>query len=361
MKKAAAVVAFMVLVLVLCVGAAFAADYPTKNINGYISWGAGGGTDNASRALTPIVEQILGGKIILQNKPGAAGALGTTQVFNMAADGYSLLYNAEGGVIYKVLGLGQYDYSDFEPLVLMLFGTDVICVAPETPYQTLQELVEAARANPKKIKIATTGTGGIPFVILTMMSAMNEVEFNPVAFDGDGSALTAILGGHVEVFPASVIGTGVMDMIKTGKLRPLAVVAKDRLEQLPDVPAITEVFPEYEKYMPIGHYYGVFVKKGTPEDIVQKLRSAFAEGVKDPKFTDYIQRMNGTLLGLTGQEAQDFLNKNQSNVALRWRGPPRPLPLRSASPSPNRFRKAGLMLQTWGPPFFEIRGLNGKR
>lgn len=299
---------------ILSSSAAFAA-YPDKNINGYIAWGAGGGTDNASRALTPLVEKILGGKIILQNKPGAAGSLATTLVNNMPADGYSILYNAEGAGLYKVLGLGKVDYSDYEPLALLVFGVDVICVHPDTPYKTLEELVAAAKEKPKTIKLASTGTGGIPFVIASMLKASQGAEFNLVGFDGDGTGLTALLGGHVDGMPISMMGAGTVDLIKTGKLRPLAVMYDKRVEQLPDVPAITEIYPDFAKYLPIGHFYGVFVKKGTPEDIVAKLRSAYMQAVEDPIFVDFINRLNGIKLALTGEEAMKFIQKNQSNVA----------------------------------------------
>lgn len=290
------------------------AEYPDKNVNGYISWGAGGGTDNASRALTPLVEKIIGGKIILQNKPGAAGALATTLVANMPADGYSILYNAEGPALYKVLGLGKFDYNDFETLCLMVFGVDVICVHPDTPYKTLQDLVEAAKENKGKIKMASTGTGGIPFVIASMLRAMKGVEFNLVGFDGDGSGMAALLGGHVEAMPISMMGAGTVDLIKTGKLRALAVINDKRVEQLPEVPAITEIYPEFSKYLPIGHFYGAFVKKGTPQAVVDKLKAAYMQAVKDPAFVEFIKRLNGIQLALSGEEADRFLKKNQSNV-----------------------------------------------
>ncbi|RRD64021.1 Bug family tripartite tricarboxylate transporter substrate binding protein [Fretibacterium sp. OH1220_COT-178] len=307
----AAAILFLMLQQVLPASAA----YPDKNINGYIAWGAGGGTDNASRALTPLVEKLLGAKIILQNKPGAAGSLATTLVSNMPADGYSILYNAEGPALYKILGLGKFDYNDFETLCLMVFGVDVICVHPDTPYKTLDELVKAAQASPRTIKLASTGTGGIPFVIASILKAMHNVEFNLVGFDGDGSGIAALLGGHVDGMPISMMGAGTVDLIKTGKLRALAVIYDKRVEQLPDVPAITEIYPEFAQYLPIGHFYGAFVKKGTPEDIVTKLRDAYMTAVKDPSFMDFIQRLNGIPLALSGEEAGEFLRKNQSNVA----------------------------------------------
>ncbi len=313
MKKRLIIASF-VLVGLLVAGVASAA-YPEKNLQGIIAWGAGGGTDNAARALTPVAEKDLGGKVILQNKPGAAGSLATTTVANMPADGYNILYNAEGIAIYKVLGLGKYDFRDFETICLMIFGIDVICVHPSTPYKTLDELIKAAKDKPKTIKLATTGTGGIPFVLASMFKSTKGAEFNMVGFDGDGSGITALLGGHVDAMPISMMGAGTVDLIKTGKLRALAVINDKRAEQLPDVPAITEIYPEFKKNLPIGHYYGVFVKKGTPAPIVEQLRKSYMKAVQDPGFNDFIKRLNGIKIALTGQKAEEFMAKNQSIVS----------------------------------------------
>lgn len=307
----------LILSLSIClflVSVAFA-NYPDKNLSGVIAWGAGGGTDNASRALVPLAEKILKGKIIMQNKPGAAGALATATVYNSPADGYTLLFNAEGPAIYKVLGLGKYDYDDFEPIALMLYGIDVICVHPSTPYKTLDQLMKAAKNKPNTIKMATTGTGGVPFVLTSVFKSTKGASFNNVGFDGDGSGITALLGGHVDAMPISMMGAGAVDLIKTGKLRALAVVHDKRVSQLPNVPAITEVYPEFKKQLPIGHYYGVFVKKGTPKPIVEDLRKAFMTAIKDPHYVAFIKRVNALPLGLTGDEAMKFIKKNQSNVA----------------------------------------------
>lgn len=313
-KKMLIAVSFT-LACLLMVNVAFAADYPSKNISGTIGWGAGGGTDNASRALTPVAENDLKAKIILQNKPGAAGSLAATTIMNSPADGYNILYNAEGMAIYKVLGLGQYDFHDFETICLMVFGIDVICVHPSTPYKTLKELIDAAKAKPKTIKLATTGTGGIPFVLASIFKAVNGAEFNNVGFDGDGTGLTALLGGHVDAMPISMMGSGTVDLIKTGKIRALAVISDKRAEQLPDVPAITEIYPEFSKNLPLGHYYGVFVKKGTPAPIVDTLRKSYMKAVNDPGFNEFIKRINGIKIALTGKEAEAFMAKNQSVVS----------------------------------------------
>jgi len=298
-----------------CLGTPSFAAYPERNLDGIICWGAGGGTDNTARFITPMAEQVLGKKIILQNKPGAAGAVGTTYVYNKPADGYTLLYGAESANTFKVLGISKIDYDEFEPIMLFLFGVDVICVNPNTPYKTLQEVVEAVKKNPKGVTMATSGTGGIPFVLASLMKKINNVEFNLVGFDGDGPGMTALLGGHVDMMPLSTIVAGVYDLIKTGKLRPLAVIHDKRLPNLPDVPAITEIYPEYKKYLPVGHWYGVFAKKGTPAEAVNTLTAAFTKAVNDPRFDEYVKGLNGIKLGLSGKEARDFINRGRSVIS----------------------------------------------
>ena len=179
----------------------------------------------------------------------------------------------------------------------------------------VSSLLKAAKEKPKTIKLATTGTGGIPFVLASMFKSMKGAEFNMVGFDGDGSGITALLGGHVDAMPISMMGAGTVDLIKTGKLRALAIIHDKRVSQLPNVPAITEIYPEFKKKLPIGHYYGVFVKKGTPQPIVDTLRKAYMTAVKDPQFTDFIKRVNAIPLALTGEEAKKFIRKNQANVS----------------------------------------------
>ena len=117
------------------------AAYPEKNIQGIIQWGAGGGCDGVSRAITPLAEKYLGKTIILQNKTGATGAVATTMVANMPADGYTLLYAAENPATYRVLGLSPLSFNDFEPIIIPVEGAVVICVNPETPYKTMKDLV----------------------------------------------------------------------------------------------------------------------------------------------------------------------------------------------------------------------------
>lgn len=300
-----------VLLLVVFAVSAFAA-FPEKSLQGVIMWGAGGGTDNFARAITPIAEKNLGQNIVLQNKPGASGAVATTVLVNSPADGYTLLYGAENPANYRVLGLSELSFHDLQPILIGVEGAVVICVNPETPYKTMQDLVEAAKAD-KKIKMGNSGVGGLPYVAGAMMKGIHGIDFNYIQFDGDGPGATALMGGHVAVMPLA-LSTSV-EYIRSGRLRGLAVLTTKRVPQLPDVPAITEIYPEYAQFLPWGPFYGVFVKKGTPDDVVATLSSAFSKAMDDPRFEEYVKNSGGFKNGATGTEAVQFLEKFESTAS----------------------------------------------
>lgn len=293
-------------------GSVFAAEYPEKNLQGIIMWGAGGGMDGVARSITPIAERFLGKTVILQNKVGATGAIATTQVVNSPADGYTLLYAAENPAIYRTLGLSDLSFHDLEPVILPIEGTVVVCVNPDTPYKTMKDLVEATKAN-KKIRMGTSGTGGLPYVAGAMMKMIHGAEFNYIQFDGDGPGATAVMGGHADVMPLA-LSTSV-EYIKGGRLRGLAVLRTERVPQLPDVPAITEIYPDYGKFLPWGPFYGVFVKKGTSADVVAKLTDSFLKAANDERFKEFANNSGGKLINLTGDDAKAYLAKFESTAS----------------------------------------------
>lgn len=306
--------ALSIALLLVCglTGSAFAAGYPEKNLQGIIMWGAGGGMDGVARSITPIAEQFLGKTIILQNKVGATGAIATTQVVNSPADGYNLLYAAENPAIYRILGLSPLSFHNLEPIIIPIEGTVVICANPDAPYKTMKDLVEATKTN-KKIKMATSGTGGLPYVAGAMMKIIHGAEFNYIQFDGDGPGATAVMGGHVDVMPLA-LSTSV-EYIKGGRLRGLAVLRTERVPQLPDVPAITEIYPDYGKYLPWGPFYGVFVKKGTPADVMAKLTDSFLKAASDERFKEFANNSGGRLINLTGDDAKAYLARFESTAS----------------------------------------------
>lgn len=283
--------------------------YPAGNISGYVAWGAGGPTDVVSRALSVYGARELGTSIIIQNKTGASGSVATEFVKRQPADGYSLLFNSENPPLYKVMGLSSIDYDDYYPVILAGQQTAVLVTAADAAYTTVEALFAEALENPDSIHLATTGAGGLTSNVAAMMEAVSGVSFNQVPFDGDAAVITALLGGHADV---TVINySSAVDFVKDGSIRILTVFSGERLESEPDVPAISEVYPDYGRYFPWGTFVGVFVDDDTPGEVKATLSEAFRRGWESQGFQTFLEENHITPLGFTGEEARAYIRKWQ--------------------------------------------------
>ena len=287
-----------------------AADFPEKDLSGIIQWGAGGGTDNVARAVTPLVEKYLGKQIVLQNKPGATGAVAVQWVHNQAADGYTLLYGAENPTLYKVLDISQLDYKDFEPIIILCRGIGVVTCNVNAPWKTLNDLFADAKSRPGVIKMGSTGPGGLAHVASCMMKAVDGVTFNHIVFPGDGPVSTAMMGGHIQVSTPSAMAC--RENIRAGRVRALAVIADEPVAGLEDVPLITKDHPQYKKFLPWGYFFGVWVKKNTPAAAREKLVAAFKKGSQEPKFQELLKNIGAVYMGISGAEAEKYIAHYQS-------------------------------------------------
>jgi tripartite-type tricarboxylate transporter receptor subunit TctC len=289
-----------------------AAEFPAKDLSGVIQWGAGGATDNVARATTPYVEKVLGKQIILQNKPGATGAVAVQWVYNQPSDGYTLLYGAENPQLYRVLDISQLEYKDFYAINIIARNVGVIICNVDQPWKTVSELFADAKKNPGQIKMGSTGPGGLPHVTAAMFNAINGVTFNHIVYPGEGPSTTAMLGGHVQ-FTTVGMAAG-REHIRAGRVRALGLVSDTKIEGLEDVPLITSASPDYKKFLPWGPFYGVFVKKDTSDAVKKVLVSAFAKGLSDPKCQEFIKNFGSIFMGISGAEADTFLSKWQSTT-----------------------------------------------
>lgn len=296
--------------LVLVAGAAQAQDYPSRDIQATIMWGAGGATDNLARVLTPAVEKELGQTMVLVNRPGGVGAIATQYINSRPSDGYNVLFGAENPQLHRVLGLADIDYREFYPLQIFGRNIQVFVVKPDAPWQTLTELVADIQARPGKIRVGSTGPGGSPMVSLGMLSAVTEINVTPVPFDGEGPGLTALQGGHVDFMAVSLPAAS--ELIRAGRVRPLAMLEPTAVEAFPEVPAITDEFPALAQFLPWGSFQGVFVKRDTPEPIIAKLTEAFAAGVQDPAVQEFIDASGMVPMSISGAEADEFMSRWQS-------------------------------------------------
>ncbi len=292
-----------------------AADsFPEKNIDGIIMWGEGGATDIIARTLAPIVEDEIDGSLVMQNKAGAAGAIATQDVYDRPADGHTLLFGAENPNLYQVLDISDRSYQDdFVPISVIANSYAGIIVKADSPFETIEDLVDFALNEPNELIFGTTGEGGLPNVVLAMLQNELGSEFKTVPYDGEGPVTTALLGGEVDV--TSVTVSAAQDYVESGDFRMLAVVNNEPIDALPDVPAITEAYPEIDKYLPWGPFQAVFTHKDTPADVVEKLSESFQAAVETDEFKATLENLGMEYMNISGQEAMDYVDQNRSTSA----------------------------------------------
>ena len=290
------------------------AEYPEKEIQGIIQWGAGGSTDTVMRSVTPHAEAALGGTVVMQNMTGAVGAIALNHVADSAADGYTLLMGAENPMLYKIMGLGEKDYGEFIPISILARGTPVLVANQDAPFNDYAEMMIYIGENPGEVKFGSTGPGGLPSVITAMIrSVEGGLDVTAVPYDGDGPALTGLQGGAIDVMPA-VLGAAI-EGVRAGNMKVLAIMDVEASEQLPDAPLATDFNEAYSTYLPWGPFFGVFVPKGTPDDVVAKLSDAYATGAQHPDFVQLMDDRGFTLMAISGEEADAFLTKWQQGTA----------------------------------------------
>lgn len=289
-------------------GAAFA-EFPEREILGVVMWGAGGATDTVARAVNPAAEAALGKPIVVLNKSGGAGAISTAFVNAAPADGYTLLYGAENPQLHGVMGVSKLDYSAFHPINILGRGLAVVVVPSGSKYQSMKELLDDVSANPGEVKMGSTGPGGLPSTIGALISNSVEFEVTAIPFDGEGPGLTAMLGGEVDFMPSGI--SAAAEQIKAGNMRALAIVNTEEVGILPGVPPITDAIPEMDKFLPWGPFYGVFVKRDVPEDVVATMTAAFKEAAQDEGFNELMQARGNIVMNISGAEADTFLSKWQ--------------------------------------------------
>jgi tripartite-type tricarboxylate transporter receptor subunit TctC len=289
------------------------ADYPERNIQATIQWGAGGATDNVARGLTPHVEDILDTTIVLTNRPGGTGVIGMNHVMRQRADGYNLLYGAENPMLYPLMGLADFTYDDMHTVNIIGQGLVVFAAPADSPFDSFAGVLEHAQENPGELRMGGTGAGGLPSTVHAMINAVDELDVRTVTFGGDGPGITALLGGHIDFMPLSL--GAARDQINSGQLKGLAVLTQEEIASLPGVPPITDVLPEIDGFLPWGPFWGVFVHQDTPEDIKTILEDAYEQAVANEEFQTFIENIGGETLNLNGEEAEQYLDNWQSVTA----------------------------------------------
>ena len=186
-----------------------------------------------------------------------------------------------------------------------------VAVGKNSPYTSLKEICDAANSG-KELTLATTGTGGLPWEVSALITSITGASFTQVQYDSDASARVAVLGGECDFTICKV--QSCLEEYKSGDLKLLCMLANDTVAQMPDVPLITEEYPEFAEYLPWGPFYGVFVKEGTDPAVVETLSNAFTEAFNDASYQEVLKNYNINPMGYTGDEAKAYLASWRENT-----------------------------------------------
>lgn len=267
--------------LALAATAELRAEYPEKPISMVVPWPAGGTTDVIARLVAEPWGEALGQPIAVVNRTGGGGSLGTQAALDAPKDGYTVLMTTSGNHILTPLKNPEvgYTYDDFTPIGQIASRTMALVVRDDSPWQTLDDMVEAAKAEPGAYTFGSV-PAVLPFLVVDELAKETGIELVHVPQQGGAPGATALLSGDIDMLPAS-LGT-IAPSLEAGKMRALAVFNEERDPAFPDVPTAKE-----QGYDVVGNpFTGPAVADGVPEDAVQKLRETLAEVVQDPAFEE---------------------------------------------------------------------------
>jgi len=258
----------------------FGASYPSRSITWVVPFPPGGITDTTSRQIAKRVAELLGQPVIVDNRAGAGGSVGTESVMRAPADGYTVLYGTQGTMaanlaLYK--GLKYDPLKDFVPVQALFASPTVLTVGANKPYNSVAELIKFAKENPGKLNYGSAGPGTATHLTAELFQLETGTQMLHVPYKGSSPALQDLLGGRIDLMfdYTAILGPH----IEGGKLKPLAVMSKDRVDMLKGVPTIVEAgFPGAVSTA----WSGMMMPAGTPQDVVTRFADAVRTALMEP-------------------------------------------------------------------------------
>lgn len=276
-----------------------AENYPNRPIRMIIPSGAGGITDIIGRAIAPKLADSFGQQVVIDNRPGASGILGTGIVAKSTPDGYTLLMAFPSHPVNQSLFKDvPYDTAkDFSGITLVSAVSPVLIVGAQSPARSVKDLLDLAKAKPGALNHGSVGAGSMGSLGAELLRSMAGIKFTQVAYKGSPQALTAVISGEIDFYLIGSAGT-VGPQVKAGRIRALGVGAKQRLAILPDVPPIGDTLPGYEA----RGWNGILAPAGTPKNIIDRLNREIVKVVRAPEFAQVLVGEGATAVGNTPAE-----------------------------------------------------------
>ncbi len=300
------------LVLLALAGAVGTGRYPTKPIRLVVPFPPGGATDILARNVAQKLTEAWGQQVIVDNRPGAGGNIGSELVAKSAPDGYTLVMGTVGthAINASLYAKMPYDHvKDFVPVILVAGVPNVLVVNPSVPVNSVAELIAYAKANPGKLNFASSGNGTSIHLSGELFKVMAGVQITHIPYKGSAPALQDLLGGQVQLMFDNLPPS--LPLIKAGKLRALAVTSATRAAALPDVPTMAEAgLPGFEA----SSWFGVLAPAGTPPAIVAKLNAEIGKWLASPDAKEKLLAQGANAAGGT---PEDFAKHIQAETA-KW-------------------------------------------
>lgn len=291
-----------------------ASAYPSRSIQIIVPYAAGGGTDLLARTWAEVLRKELGQPVLVENKAGGNGVIGTSFVAKAPADGYTIYIATYGFPVTPLLMKdAHYAVGDFAPIIRTGTSPLALVVAADSPIRSAKDLANAARANPGLLNVGTLGDGSQEQMGSQKFQTMAGVKFTEIPYKGGAPAITDLLGGSIQLMFEGL--PTVMSFIKSGRLRALGVTGAHRSSQLPDIPTLDE---QGVKDAEVYSWTGFLVPAKTPRPIIDKLSAAFRKGLADPAVVGKIaQNFGSDPAGGTPDDFAAFLDARiRENAAL---------------------------------------------
>ncbi|HWK70795.1 MAG TPA: tripartite tricarboxylate transporter substrate binding protein [Burkholderiaceae bacterium] len=287
-------------VLAACAAGATAAAYPEKPITLVIPFAAGGNNDISGRLIAKKMGDILGQAIVVENKTGAAGAIGAAFVAQAKPDGYTLGFLSSGPLaanmsLYKSLAYDS--LKDFAPVARTTTSPSVLVANPSVPADDLKSFVDYLKKHPNKVNYGTSGNGSSPHLAAALFESMADVKMINVPYRGGSQVNTDLLGGQIQISFSPILEA--VPLVQSKKLKAFAVTSATRSDLLPDVPALAESYPGYE----VLTWNGIVAPAGTPADRIARLNAAAVQAVGSP---DVVERLKQLGLQPAPSDSQGF-------------------------------------------------------
>ncbi len=287
------------------------AGFPSRPITLQIAFPAGGATDVQMRAFAEAATRAFGQQVIIENRPGGGGTLPAANMRNVRPDGYTLGQFALPAIRLPFMQRMAFNpRTDFTPVIHLTGYLFAICVRAESPYQTWADVVADARRRPGMVKMGNTGANGTPHLTLVDLAAAERIEIEHVPFRGEGDAVPALIGGHID---ASATGSGVVELVEQGRLRALNVWSRERSWRWPNVPTLREL--GYD--MAVTSPYGLVGPLGMEPDIVRRLHEGFRVALHDPAHVATLRRLDMPLEYLGPEDYAAFIQRTATEEEAR--------------------------------------------